>query len=111
MNLSYHRQFFIKGSRHPYDFRLINSNILIEVNGRFWHADPRFYEENSIVNQPGKKRHLTAKDIWAKDKKINDYALKNNFFVITLWEDDIDNKNDEELMKFIIDTLNNVKNE
>lgn len=108
MNLSYCRQFFINGSRHPYDFRISNSNILIEVNGKWWHADPRYYKEDDIVKQPGKKYNLKAKDIWDKDKKNIDFALKNNFIVVTLWEDDIVNKNDCELMKFIIDTLNNI---
>lgn len=108
MNLSYCRQFFINGSRHPYDFRISNSNILIEVNGKWWHADPRYYKEDDIVKQPGKKYNLKAKDIWDKDKKNIDFALKNDFIVVTLWEDDIINKNDCELMKFIIDTLNNI---
>lgn len=108
MNISYCRQFFINGSRHPYDFRLTNSNILIEVNGRWWHADPRYYNEKDIIKQPGKKYNLKAKDIWDKDKKIIDFALKNGFIVVTLWEDDINDKDDCELMKFIIDTLNNI---
>lgn len=43
-----------------------------------------------------------------KDKKIIDFALKNGFIVVTLWEDDINDKDDCELMKFIIDTLNNI---
>ena len=108
LNISYCRQFFINGSRHPYDFRISKTNILIEVNGRWWHADPRYYNEDDIIKQPGKKYNLKAKDIWNKDRKISDFALNNGFIVVTFWEDDITNKNDCELMKFIIDTLNDV---
>ena len=111
MDMSYCRQYFINGSRHPYDFRITNTNILIEVNGRWWHADPRYYKENDTVKQPGKKYNLKAKDIWDKDKKNIEFALKNGFFVVTFWEDDITSKDDCELMKFIIDSLNNLNNE
>ena len=29
---------------------------IVEMNGRFWHADPRWYKENDILNFPGRKK-------------------------------------------------------
>lgn len=106
IGLSYHRQFFIKGSRHPYDFKLEDSKILIEVNGKYWHADPRYYKKDDIVNQPGDKSLIKASEIWDKDRKIIEYANNHGYRVITLWEDEIRNYNDKELMKHIINLIN-----
>lgn len=83
-----------------------DSKILIEVNGKYWHADPRYYKKDDIVNQPGDKSLIKASEIWDKDRKIIEYANNHGYRVIILWEDEIRNYNDKELMKYIINLIN-----
>lgn len=106
LGLSYQRQYIINGSVHPYDIWLTNTKTIIEVNGRWWHADPRFYEPDDIMKQPGKKYNIKAKEIWEKDKKWFEFAKNKGYNVIILWEDDINGKDDIELTKFVIDKIN-----
>ena len=107
LNISYTRQFHIKGYRHPYDFYLCGSKVIIEVNGDFWHANPNIYNENDILNFPEKGK-LLAKDIWENDKKHIDKATENGFVVISIWETEIRKRNDDELSNYILEILKNI---
>jgi len=78
-NISYLQQYRL--GRYVFDFFLPASNTLIEVNGRFWHADPRFYNHTSLSPV---QVHNTANDI---RKAIR--ALQDGFSIRILWEDDI----------------------
>lgn len=106
LNISYTRQFHINGYRHPYDFNLYKSKIIIEVNGDFWHANPIIYNENDIVKLPG--RPTLAKDIWEADKKHINKANENGFKVISIWETEIRKRNDDELAEYILELLKNI---
>ena len=66
-----------------YDFKI--GNILIELNGTFWHADPRKYKETDILKFPG-TNGIVAKDIWEKDKIKRNLAINNGFQIIYYWE-------------------------
>lgn len=80
------------------DIYLPNLHKAIEYNGTYWHADPRFYTENTIV---GKKQEL-AKNIWKNDKDKQILCEKYNIELLIIWEFDyINNKNE---------ILNNIKN-
>lgn len=107
LNISFTRQFHIKGHNHPYDFHLVDTKIIIEINGDYWHANPKFYNENDILVYPGKK--VLAKEIWNKDKKLIKIAEENNYKVITIWEDEIKNKTDIELKEYFIYILMNIE--
>ena len=102
LNISYTRQYKISGNTHPYDFYLCNTKIIIEVNGNFWHANPKYYSKNDIIYQPGRK--IKAKQIWDKDKKYIDYAANNGYYIIILWEDDFN----ENLKYKLINKLKNI---
>lgn len=79
-----------------YDFKI--GNILIEVNGTFWHADPRKYKETDILKFPG-TNGVIAKDIWEKDKIKQDLAINSGFQVIYYWESEIINPTTLEKIK------------
>lgn len=106
LNISFTRQFHIKGYNHPYDFHLINTKIIIEINGDYWHANPIFYNENDVISYPGKKS--SAKEIWNKDKKLIEIAEKNNYKVITIWENEINSKTNNELEEYFIYLLKSI---
>lgn len=62
------------------DFELPN-NIVIEVNGTYWHSDPRFYP-----NGPIHKSQIQAAKAYAKKME----ALKRlGYRVVEIWEYDI----------------------
>lgn len=104
LNLSFIRQFHFSNYKHPYDFKLLNTHIIIEINGDFWHCNPNIYNENYYH----KIKHKTAKEIWEDDKKHIEIANKHNHKVIEIWESDMSSMNDIELTNYIKELLNNI---
>lgn len=94
-------QFKIK----PYffDICLSDINILIEINGTIWHADPLLYKEDDILPVTGKK----AKEIWEKDKKKLDIAKRKGYRVITIWEREFKFLSDKQLLALIYEKIKN----
>ena len=83
-NIKYHFQFFLKtkdGICKSYDFRIKNTNILIEIDGDYWHGGPgvekHFYKVDEV------KQNDLIKDQLAKDNKFN---------LIRIWESNIYNQ-------------------
>lgn len=70
-----------------YDFYLPHFNLLIEVNGDYWHGNPKKYKKGDVLKFPG-NRSVLVEDLWEKDKKKIDLAIKNGFNALTLWESD-----------------------
>lgn len=88
---------------NAFDFRLSNSNILIEVNGDYWHANPVVYQADDVVKLPGKSK--LAKEVWAYDARKNGYAEKKGFTVIKIWEREIKFLSDEELETLLLEKI------
>lgn len=76
-NLS--QQIFI--GPYAYDFGSAALKKLVEVNGTYWHADPRIYEPDDLV--VGSK---TAKEIWERDNEKISYAQSRGYEVLVVWE-------------------------
>ena len=72
------------------DVFLKDFNLVIEIYGDYWHANPLKYKEDDILSFP-EKQYL-AKEIWNRDfERIN--TIKNKgYSVLIFWENDI-NKN------------------
>lgn len=83
-----------------FDFLIKDKRILIECNGTYWHADPRFFSENV---EPRKR---LINDIQKQKIKLDEekkkFAKKHNFVLIVVWEYDINNNNFEELEKGVL---------
>lgn len=73
------------------DFYLPEYNLIIEVDGDYWHANPNKYEANQLIKYPG-NRLLKAKDVWEKDKKRDEVIKENGYFVSRIFESDITEK-------------------
>lgn len=63
-----------------FDFHILNSNLLIEVQGDYWHCNPDIYP--TPINSYQK---------WAKKKDFlkKEYANKKGYKILYLWENDI----------------------
>lgn len=64
LSISYTTQYPLKGKL--FDFRISNTNILIEVNGDYWHCNPKKYCMDDIVKFPGETKKVS--DVWKKDE-------------------------------------------
>lgn len=95
------------GHARYFDFKV--DNYLIELNGDFWHANPKIYAENDIINLPDSDGVL-AKSLWEKDAQKLQLAQQNGFTVITLWECDLNDSKKLEKIKRIMKLYANNKN-
>lgn len=87
-----------------YIFDIALDNILIEINGTWWHADPRKYDKNSILY-----RGKSAQEIWDYDKNKIEAANKCGYIIFSIWENEII-KNFDSTINFIKNIFNQFKN-
>lgn len=64
-----------------YDAHVKNTNILIEVNGDYWHCNPKVYVNGPINDL--QKSHMR------RDFAKKGFAIKAGYYLITLWEKNI----------------------
>lgn len=81
------------GDNYQYDFIIHNKKILIEVNGTYWHADPRVYSTKNL-------NALQLSKI-KRDKIKKEVAKLYGFTLLYIWEMDINN-NDFSSLKGIL---------
>lgn len=106
LNIKFETEFSISynGSYKKYDFKI--GNNLIELNGEFWHANPKKYHSDDILSFPGGK--VIAKDIWNKDKIKKNIAINNGYNILYFWENEINNVNELKKIKLKIKELCNL---
>ena len=64
--------------------------ITIEFNGKLFHADPRFYKADSIINPFNSSKPLTAQQIWDRDNARYESLKKLGIKTIVVWQKDYD---------------------
>jgi DNA mismatch endonuclease (patch repair protein) len=64
----------------------IEPNICIFCDGDYWHANPSKYQATDIIIN-----HITASQVWAKDKNVTKKLIKQGYRVLRFWEHDINN--------------------
>lgn len=85
-----------------YDFRIVGTNILLEVNGNWYHANSLIYKYNDIIVYP--ERQVLANHVWDNDNNKRMFAESLGYKVIYIWENEIRSikrYNNIELDKFI----------
>lgn len=100
-NIEHIRQKWL--NRKSYDIQISNTNLLIEIQGDFWHANPEIYKPDDIISIDG---GIPAYQIWEKDKDKKINAEKYNYTILYLWETDINTLTDNELLHIILDSIN-----
>ena len=91
LGVDYIWQFEAKDIGRFYDFK-IKDGPIIEINGSYWHGDPRIYEEKDL-----NKTQKNAKKI---DEYKEKWALVNGIPIYYIWEKDI-RENPSKVMEFL----------
>lgn len=77
------------------DIYLPELKIGIEIQGDYFHKNPRFYKNpNELANLPRTKQTTTVQDIWNYDNNKLLLAESKGIKLIQLWEYDINNNFD-----------------
>lgn len=95
LNLEYKKEFAItyineedyKKHVKFYDFKILGTNILIEANGDYWHANPKYYSKKDLVKMRGVEIPVTL--IWQTDALKQEIANQNGYEVLTFWESEM----------------------
>jgi hypothetical protein len=76
-----------------FDF-LVEGKLLIEMNGNYFHANPKFYNKDDeiVIHKSSRK----AKGIWEYDAKKMKLGKDSGYKTIVLWEADFIGMSDKE---------------
>ena len=85
----------------PYYFDFSYKDKIIEYNGDYWHANPKFYEKDYCF-----KDKVCASDIWEKDNKKRLFAEERGYKVLTVWDSDY-KKDKTSVLEKCLDFLQN----
>ena len=84
-HINYEREYIIK--YYAVDNYLSDYDLIIEVMGDYWHANPLRYNEDNYMLNDTQQRTLQ------KDKQKKSYILNhNNINILYLWETDINKR-------------------
>lgn len=92
LNIKYEFQPSVGGFN--YDF-LINTNLIVEVDGDFWHCNPIKWKEPIYESQKHTVEHDAVKNQWAKN---------NGYKLLRFWETDI-NENPAKVIKTLLNEM------
>lgn len=96
LGVEYQYQFEAKDIGRFYDFYLPKSNLLIEIDGDYWHGNREIYEEKDL-----KGFQIRAQKV---DEYKNKWALMHGIPIVRIWEHDI-RKNPEKVLKELKERL------
>lgn len=81
LNLPINSQICIDPNK-GYVYDIVIDKKIIEYNGDYWHMNPSKYNENDYNGRV----HMSAKEIWIKDKAKIDFAKSLGYEVLVIWE-------------------------
>ena len=90
LKVEYQKQFYARDIKRYYDFYLPGLNVLIEVDGDYYHSYGKVYEQMTPMQR---KNHRV-------DEIKNEWAALHGYALIRIWEHDIRN-NPYKVMEFL----------
>lgn len=96
LNIDYVCQKSIK--KYKCDFFIPNYNLIVEIDGDYWHANPSKYSPDDLIG--GKK--MLAKDIWKNDKKKSDDIISEGYRLLRYWSSDLKNISHKKIFEDIV---------
>jgi very-short-patch-repair endonuclease len=87
LNIKFIHQYPLKTKHNHFlvDFFIPLYNIVIEVDGKYWHAHPSKFKADDIVHH-----NITAKDIWKIDSVKNEKIRQSDYKLLRFWENEFD---------------------
>ena len=107
LSITYETQLLLKVSnkkRYFYDLYIPSSNLIIEIQGDYWHANPNRYSAEDLVHY--KFADIKAQDIWDRDKVKQDFAISKGYEIVSIWEYFIKNTSKQDLKQHLITLIN-----
>lgn len=80
-DIRFEKHYYAPSIKSFYDYYLPDYNIIIETDGDYWHANPKFYEN--------KEKNKTQLRNIIRDQYKNKWCIDNNIMLIRFWECDI----------------------
>lgn len=99
-HFNYIPHFYINSKN--YDF-LINNNIILEVQGDYWHGNPIKYKPTDIIVGPYKT--ITVAEVWDKDEKKKQLAIDKGYKIVYIWENEMRKLSDFNLEQLLVEKL------
>ena len=101
LGINYEYQFEARDIGRYYDFFIPNKDgshggLLIEIDGSYFHSDPRLYEEKDLNGMQKKSKRV--------DELKNKWALLHGYPLMRIWEKDI-RENPKKVMKRLKERL------
>lgn len=102
--IQYLPHFYVKYKKtwRIFDF-LVEGRLIIEMQGNYYHANPRRYSANDLIVIYKKKRR--AEDIWEYDEDKKQLALDLGYMYTAIWEDNFCDMTDVEVLPLIYKLL------
>jgi G:T-mismatch repair DNA endonuclease (very short patch repair protein) len=94
-----HKIFKFEKSFHPADI-VIEPDKVIEVNGDYWHFNPKTYD-GEFPTRSRQNKPLKAKDVWKRDKEIIDGMKQQGYKVLVVWESELNNELEDTTKKIL----------
>ena len=88
-----------------YDFTDIKNKKIIEFHGDMFHGNPKKY--NSVDYPHPFRKHITAQEMWDKDKRKLDIAIENGYEVLVVWDSEYRWGNKQEIIDKCVSFLKN----
>lgn len=84
---------------YSYDI-YIKPNKLIEINGDYWHGNPKLYAETDLL-LAGSSGEITFKEKKLRDKIKIKFARTKRYRIIVIWEYDLKNNYEKTINKLL----------
>lgn len=81
LKIKYTWQFEAKDIGRFFDYYLPDYNLIIEIDGGYYHSDPRLYEEKDLNKMQKRNKKV--------DEYKNKWALMHGIPILRIWEKDI----------------------
>jgi hypothetical protein len=85
---------------YVYDIYVPELNLVIEVNGDYWHLNPDLYEACFF----DASRNIFASDLWREDEKKLETAVKLGYKTAVIWEQDIREVGIEQSVRSVVNS-------
>ena len=75
---------------------------MIEVNGDYWHFNPKKYDGESIVKV--RRKEVKVKEVWKHDRNIINGMKQQGYKVLVVWESELKDELEDitkKILKFV----------